>query len=43
MVVDKNTLDYKRGRKVGIVIGAIVVLIAMTIAHVVANGMWYWK
>jgi len=43
MSVDKNTPEYKRGRKVGIVIGAMAVLFAMTIAHVVANGILYWK
>lgn len=34
---------YKKGRKRGIVIGAIVVLFAMTFAHVVANGILYWR
>jgi len=43
MTVDQNTLNYKRGRKVGIVIGAMASLSALTVAHVVANGIMYWK
>lgn len=34
---------YKKGRKKGIVIGAITVLFLMTVAHLVANGVMYWK
>jgi len=34
---------YKKGRKKGIVIGAIAVLFLMTIAHAFANGIMYWK
>ena len=33
---------YSKGRKKGIVIGAVAVLIAMSIAHVIANGVMYW-
>lgn len=43
VVVDKNTEDYKGGRKVGIVIGAISVGFLLTLAHVIANGILYWK
>jgi len=34
---------YKKGRKKGIVIGAIAVGFLLTIAHVIANGILYWK
>jgi len=43
VVVDKNTIEYKTGRKVGIVIGAMASLFALTVAHLVANGIVYWK
>ncbi len=43
MTVDKNTEDYKGGRKVGIVIGAISVGFLLTLAHVIANGILYWR
>lgn len=43
MAVDKNTIEYKRGRKVGIVLGAMASLLALTIAHVISNGIMYWK
>ena len=34
---------YSKGRKKGIVIGAISVGFLLTIAHVIANGIMYWK
>jgi len=45
---EENLIDgcpncYSKGRKKGIVIGAIAVLFLMTVAHVVANGVMYWK
>lgn len=51
VVVEKNDVDmidscpncYKKGRKKGIVIGAIAVGIAMIVAHFIANGILYWK
>jgi len=41
-MIDGCPKCYSKGRKKGIVIGAIVVLFAMTIAHVFANGVMYW-
>jgi len=34
---------YKKGRNKGIVIGAISVGFLLTLAHVIANGIMYWK
>lgn len=42
-MIDSCPNCYKKGRKKGIVIGAIAVLFMMTIAHVFANGVMYWK
>ena len=48
MVVDDvDMIDYcpncySKGRNKGIIMGAVAVLIAMTIAHVFANGVMYW-
>ncbi len=33
---------YTKGRKKGIVMGAIAVGVVMIVAHFVANGMMYW-
>ena len=48
MVVDDvDMIDYcpncySKGRKKGIVMGAIAVLLVMVVAHFIANGVLYW-
>lgn len=42
-MIDSCPNCYSKGRKRGIVMGAVAVLIVMVIAHFVANGVMYWK
>ena len=42
VMIDSCPNCYSKGRKKGIIMGAVAVSFVMVVAHFVANGVMYW-